>query len=89
VILLQLDCKDDVVEIDEHVVLSRTGQWLFVLKEQGHAAAKKQPGKQQQCYGYWFMLEAEASEMESEMQSVVNRLLLEQVPPPRVLPVMC
>ena len=77
------------MEIDEHVVLSRTGQWLFVLKEhsldQGHAAAKKQPGKKQQCYGYWFMLEAEASEMESEMQSVVNRLLLEQVPR-RVLP---
>jgi hypothetical protein len=81
VILLQLDCKDDVVEIDEHVVLSQTGQWLFILKEHlsDHAAAKKQPGKQQLCYGYWFMLEAEASEMVSAMQTVVNRLLLEQV----------
>jgi hypothetical protein len=29
---LQLDSKDDIVGIDAHVELSRTGHWLFVLK---------------------------------------------------------
>jgi hypothetical protein len=30
--LLQLDSKEDIVEIDAHVELSRTEHWLFILK---------------------------------------------------------
>jgi hypothetical protein len=30
--ILQLDSKDDIVDIDAHVELSRKDQWLFVLK---------------------------------------------------------
>ena len=76
----QLDCIDDVVEVDEHVVLSRTGQWLFLLKDNSELPADKQQQRQQQqqqeqqqqCFGYWFMLDAEAAAMEEEMKRVVN-----------------
>ncbi len=64
------------MDIDENVAVSRTGHWLFVLKE----APRQQRGeKQQECYGYWFMLEAEAESMKTEMERVVNSLLIEQV----------
>jgi hypothetical protein len=71
VIVPQLDSKDDVVEIDEHVALSRNGQWLFVLTD-----AKKQQ-QQQQCF--WFQIESEAKEMEAEMQRVIEQKQREQV----------
>jgi hypothetical protein len=65
------------VEIDAHVELSRTGQWLFLL--QGEAPLKQAKGAKRQCHGYWFMLEAEAIEMETAMEDVVRSLQLQQV----------
>ncbi len=64
------------MEVDERVVLSRTGQWLFLLKE-----ADKLPDHKhhQQCFGYWFMLDSEAAAMEEEMKRVVNSAQMLQV----------
>ena len=65
------------MEIDAHVALSRTGQWLFLL--QGESPLKQDKGAKRQCHGYWFMLEAEAIEMETAMEDVVRSLQLRQV----------
>ena len=69
---LQLDSLDDAVCVDEHVVLSRTGHWLFVLKEEANSPRT--------CFGFWFQIESEAADMETAMQRVVERALHEQVP---------
>lgn len=73
---LQLDSKDDIVDIDAHVELSRKDQWLFVLKRDTFL----RPGdaQKQQCHGYWFMLEAEAKQMELAMVDEVHRLQAEK-----------
>lgn len=68
------------MEVDERVVLSRTGQWLFLLKDDSGLPDDKQQ-QQQQCFGYWFMLDAEAAAMEEEMKRVVNGAQMLQVPP--------